>query len=51
VLDGQHVLAQPTLGPGEDYFGIIGQEVLSQLSGYTIDFRTMTFTVLRNAAQ
>jgi hypothetical protein len=38
-------------GPGEDYFGIIGQDVLNQLPGYTIDFRTMTFTVLRYAAQ
>jgi len=36
---------------GLDYFGIIGQDVLRQLPGYTIDFRTMTFTVLRNAVQ
>lgn len=50
MLNGQLVLAQPMHGPAEDYFGIIGQDVLSQLPGYTIDFRTMTFTVLRNAA-
>jgi hypothetical protein len=51
VLDGQHVLAQPMVGPGEDYFGIIGQDVLSRLPGYTIDFRTMTFAVLHNTVQ
>jgi hypothetical protein len=51
VLDGQYVLAQPMVGPGEDYFGIIGQDVLSQLPGYTIDFRTMTFAVQHNTAQ
>jgi hypothetical protein len=43
-------LAQPIDGPAEDYFGIISQDILSQLPGYTIDFCTMTFTVLRNAA-
>lgn len=50
VLNGQSVLAQPIVGPAEDYFGIIGQEILHQLFGYTIDFRTMTFTILGKAA-
>ncbi len=49
VLNGQQVLAQPMVGPLEDYFGVIGQDVFKQLPGYTIDFRAMTFTVLRNA--
>jgi len=50
MLNGQPVLIQPMLGPEENYFGIIGQDVLSKAPGYTIDLRRMTFAILRNAA-
>jgi len=50
LLNGQHVLAQPIVGPAEDYFGIIGQDALRELAGYTIDFRRMTFTILEKEA-
>ena len=51
LLDGQHVFAQPMHGPMEDYFGIIGQDILRRLPGYIIDFRTMTFSVVHDAAK
>ena len=49
VLNGPLALAQPMNGPAEAFFGIIGQDVLRQLPGYTLDFRTMTFTALNKA--
>lgn len=46
-LDGQHVLTQPQSGESEHFFGLIGKDILSSFSSYTIDLRNMTLTVSR----
>lgn len=43
-LSGQHILAEARGGEVDKYFGVIGQDVLQQLAGYTIDFRSMRFS-------
>ena len=47
LLNGPHILAQPAVGEAEQFFGVIGQNVLGIFSSYTIDFRNMTLTVRR----
>jgi hypothetical protein len=42
---GPHVLTQTQGGEVEAYYGLIGQDILQIFSSYTIDFRTMTFSV------
>jgi hypothetical protein len=44
-LTGEHVLAQSQGGAAENYFGVIGQDLLRRFSSYTIDFRSMRITV------
>ncbi len=44
-LNGQHILTAPLSGNIEHYEGLIGQDVLSTVQSYTIDFRSMRFTV------
>ena len=45
MLNGQHVLTQPVSWEAEDYFGLIGADVLGYFSSYTIDLRSMTLTL------
>ena len=45
LLNGQHILAESQGGEAENYQGVIGQDVLQQFSSFTIDFRTMRFSV------
>lgn len=45
TLNGPHILAQPTQGEVEHYFGVIGQDILKLFSSYTLDFRTGAFSV------
>jgi len=45
LLNGQHILAESQGGEVENYQGLIGEDVLRQFSGYTIDYRTMRFSV------
>jgi hypothetical protein len=44
TLNGPHILTKPTAGEAEHYFGLIGQDVLGNLTSYTIDFRTNAFS-------
>lgn len=44
-LNGQHVLGESQGGEAENFFGLIGQDLLQQFASYTIDFRTMRFSV------
>lgn len=44
-LNGPHVLTKPTDGEAENYFGVIGQDLLTNFSSYTLDFRNRTFSV------
>ncbi len=44
-LDGPHILTAPQNSLIENYEGLIGQSVLGSLQSYTIDFRTMRFSV------
>jgi hypothetical protein len=45
LLNGPHVLAKLTSGEAEHYFGVVGQDLLQNFSGYTLDFRTGAFSV------
>jgi hypothetical protein len=45
LLNGQHILTQPAGGESENFFGLIGQDVLGLFTSYTIDFRNMTLMV------
>jgi hypothetical protein len=45
LCTGQHVLTEPQGGEAENYYGVIGQDVLRLFSRYTLDFRTMRMTV------
>lgn len=45
LCSGPHVLTQTQGGEAEAYYGLIGQDVLQVFSSYTIDLRTMTFSV------
>jgi Aspartyl protease len=47
LLNGPHVLSQPAGGEAEQFFGVLGQDVLGLFSSYTVDFRNMTFTIQR----
>lgn len=44
-LNGQHILTESQGGAAENYFGVIGQDLLQLFSSYTIDFVRMRFTV------
>ena len=44
-MNGQHVLATPISSPTEYYEGLLGQDLLSTVKSYTIDFRLMRFSV------
>jgi hypothetical protein len=46
LCTGQHVLTQPQGGEAENYFGVVGQDVLQLFSSYTLDFRNMRFSVV-----
>jgi len=46
LCTGQHVLTQPQGGEAESYYGVVGQDVLQLFSSYTLDFRTMRFSVV-----
>jgi hypothetical protein len=43
-LDGQHILTGSQGGEAENYFGVIGTDVLATLSSYTIDLKEMQFS-------
>jgi hypothetical protein len=45
-LNGEHVLSEPQGGVAENYFGVIGQDLLQLFSSYTVDFVNMRFTVM-----
>jgi hypothetical protein len=45
LLNGPHILTQPAGGESENFFGLIGQDVLGLFTSFTIDFRNMTLTV------
>jgi len=45
TLNGDHVLTESQGGEAEDYFGVIGQNLLQLFSSYTIDFRTLRFGI------
>jgi hypothetical protein len=45
TLNGDHVLTESQGGEAEDYFGVIGQNLLQQFSSYTIDFRSLRFSI------
>jgi hypothetical protein len=40
-----HILTQSAGGESENFFGLIGQDVVGLFTSYTIDFRNMTLTV------
>jgi hypothetical protein len=44
-VTGPHVLAEPASWAVENYEGLLGQDVLSGFRTYTIDFRTMRFSI------
>jgi hypothetical protein len=46
LCSGQHVLTQPQGGEAESYYGVVGQDILQLFSSYTMDFRTMRFSVV-----
>lgn len=46
LCTGQHVLTQPQGGEAESYYGVVGQDILQLFSSYTLDFRTMRFSVV-----
>jgi Aspartyl protease len=46
LCTGQHVLTQPQGGEAENYFGVVGQDVLQLFSSYTVDFQNMRFRVV-----
>jgi hypothetical protein len=46
LCSGQHVLTQPQGGEAESYYGVVGQDILQLFSSYTLDFRTMRFSVV-----
>jgi predicted aspartyl protease len=43
-LDGQHILTATQGGEAENYFGVIGMDVLQKFSSYTIDLDRMEFS-------
>lgn len=45
LLNGPHILSQPTASEMERFYGVIGLDILGLSSSYTIDFRNMTLTV------
>ena len=45
LLNGPHILARPSGSELENFFGLLGQDVLGLFSNYTIDFRNMTLTL------
>lgn len=45
-LDGQHILTASQGGEAENYYGLIGGDVLGTFSSYTIDLNRMEFSVL-----
>jgi predicted aspartyl protease len=47
VLNGQHILTQPTASAIEPFFGLIGHDVLGSVTSYTVDLRNMTLTIVR----
>jgi hypothetical protein len=49
-LDGQHVLTATQGGEAENYFGVIGADVLSRFASYTIDLKRMEFSLRLPAA-
>jgi hypothetical protein len=46
LCTGQHVLTQPQGGEAENYFGVVGQDVLQLFFSYTLDFQNMRFSVV-----
>ena len=45
TLKGNHILAEPTQGETEHFFGLIGQDTLSLFPSYTLDLRTMSLSL------
>ncbi len=45
VLRGNHILAQPTGGETEHFYGVVGAETLNSFPAWTLDLRTMTLTL------
>jgi hypothetical protein len=45
LLNGSHILAQPSGSEVENFFGLLGQNILEIFSSYTIDFRNMSLTL------
>ena len=45
LLNGPHILARPSGSEVENFFGLLGQNILGIFSSYTIDFRNMTLTL------
>jgi hypothetical protein len=45
LLNGPHILTQPANWSIENYEGLIGRDILDTLHSYTIDLRTMRFSV------
>ena len=45
LLNGSHILARPSDSEVENFFGLLGQNILGIFSSYTIDFRNMTLTL------
>jgi predicted aspartyl protease len=45
TLNGDHVLTESQGGEAENYFGVIGQNLLHLFSSYTIDFRSLRFSI------
>lgn len=45
LLNGPHILTQPAVGESENFFGILGQDVLGLFTSYTIDLRNMSLRV------
>jgi len=46
ALNGQHIFVESQGGDAQNYFGVVGQDVLQQFSSYTIDFRAMRFSAV-----
>jgi len=45
LLNGPHILARPSGSEVENFFGLVGQNILGIFSSYTIDFRNMSLTL------
>jgi len=45
LLNGPHILARPSGSEVENFFGLLGQNILGIFSSYTIDFRNMSLTL------